>query len=78
MKTMKPDVYELYLKDEENLVKKGIALVQTTELSHKLFSFFENKNQMNEVKVKCKLNEEFGKWVPLELSQNEISSVYDL
>jgi hypothetical protein len=72
MKTMKPDVYELYLKEE------GVALVQTTELSHKLFSFFENKTQMSEVKVECKLNEEFKKWVPLGLSKKEISSIYDL
>tara|TARA_B110000285_G_scaffold231613_1_gene300734 strand:+ start:2800 stop:3765 length:966 start_codon:yes stop_codon:yes gene_type:complete len=78
MKTMKPDVYELYLKDNDNLVKKGIALVQTTGLSHKLLSFFENKNQMSEVKVECKLNEEFKKWVPLKLSSGEISSIYDL
>jgi len=78
MKTMKADVYELYLKENDNLVKKGIALVQTTELSHKLLSFFENKNQMSEVKVECKLNEEFNKWVPLKLSNEEISSIYDL
>ena len=78
MKTMKPDVYELYLKEEDNLVKKGVALVQTTELSHKLLSFFENKTQMSEVKVECKLNEEFKKWVPLKLSKKEITSVYDL
>ena len=78
MKTMKPDVYELYLMEGDNLIKKGIALVQTTELSHKLLSFFENKDQMSEVKVECKLNEEFNKWVPLKLSKKEISSVYDL
>lgn len=78
MKTMKPDVYELYLKEEDNLVKKGIALVQTTELSHKLLSFFENKDQMSEVKVECKLNEDFNKWVPIKLSNKEITSVFDL
>ena len=78
MKTMKPDVYELYLKEEDNLVKKGIALVQTTELSHKLISFFENKNQMNDVRVECEFNDYFKKWVPTKLSSSEITSVYDL
>ena len=78
MKTMKPDVYELYLKDEENLVKKGIALVQTTELSHKLFSFFKNKDQLSEVKVECVFNNDFKKWVPIKLSHEEITSVHDI
>ena len=78
MKTMKPDVYELYLKDEENLVKKGIALVQTTELSHKLFSFFQDKGQLSEVKVECVYNDNFNKWVPIRLSPNEITSVHEL
>ena len=38
MKTLKTDVYELYLKDGDNLVKKGVALIQNTELSHKILS----------------------------------------
>tara|TARA_Y100000287_G_C14203457_1_gene346815 strand:- start:261 stop:1232 length:972 start_codon:yes stop_codon:yes gene_type:complete len=75
MKTMKPDVYELYLNDGDNLVKKGIALVQNTELSHKLLSYFENKTQMDEVKVECKLDTNFNKWKPICLSDKEISQV---
>lgn len=78
MKTMKPDVYELYLKDEDNLVKKGIALVQTTKLSHKLFSFFKDKDQLSEVKVECVYNDNFKKWVPIKLSQDDITSVHEL
>lgn len=78
MKTMKPDVYELYLKDEENLVKKGIALVQTTKLSHKLFSFFQDKDQLSEVKVECVFDDNFKKWVPIKLSQDDITSVHEL
>ena len=44
MKTMKPDVYELYLSNGDNIVKQGIALVQTILLSHTLLSYFEDKN----------------------------------
>ena len=47
MKTMKPDVYELYLNDGDNLVKKGIALVQNTELS-------QIKNCFHILKIKHK------------------------
>ena len=78
MKTLKPDVYELYLKDDDNLIKHGIALVQTIKRSHELVSYFENKNQFDEVFVKCKLNQNFNKWDPFELSNEPISSSKDL
>ena len=77
MKTMKPDVYDLYLIEGENLVKHGTALVQNTELSHRLLTYFENKTQMNEVRVESVLNKEFNKWVPNKLSNEPITSVYD-
>ena len=75
MKTLKTDVYELYLKDEGNLVKKGIALIQSTELSHKLFTIFENKTQLDEVKIECRYNEKFKKWVPISLSDKPVSDI---
>jgi hypothetical protein len=75
MKTMKTDVYELYLKDGGNLVKKGIALIQTTELSHKILSYFEDKHNTDEVKLECKYNKGFDKWVPISLSNKEITDV---
>ena len=78
MKTMKPDVYELYLKDDDNLIKKGTALVQNIDLSHKLFEYFENKDQMDEIKVECKFDEKFKKWIPICKTDDEISSIYDL
>ena len=78
MKTMKPDVYELYLKDDDNLIKKGTALVQNIDLSHKLFEYFENKEQIDEVKVECKFDEKFQKWIPICKTDDEISSIYDL
>jgi len=78
MKTMKPDVYELYLMDGDNLSKKGFALVQTTKISHLLLSLFEDKDPMDEVKVECELNKNFNKWVPIKLSNGKISSVTDI
>jgi len=74
MKTLKPDVYELYLKDDGNLIKHSIALVQTIKISHELVSYFENKNQFDEVLVKCNYNEYFKKWEPFELSNDSIST----
>ena len=33
---------------------------------------------MDEIKVECKLNLKFNKWVPIRLSNEQITSVYDL
>ena len=78
MKTLKADVYELYLKDEDNLKKQGIALVQSIHMSHQLVSYFKNKNQLDEVYVKCKKNPRFKKWEPYELSHEPISNVTEI
>lgn len=77
IKTLKTDVYELYLKDNENLVKKGVALIQSTNLSHKLYSIFENKSPTDEVKIECKYNNQFNKWVPINLTHKPVSENSD-
>ena len=74
MKTMKPDVYELYLSDGDNLVKKGIALVQTTYLSHLLLSYFTDTSYDTEILVKCLYNDNFKKWAPITLATGPIDS----
>lgn len=78
MKTMKPDVYELYLTNGDNLVKIGNALVQSIELSHKILDFFKDKDPMDEIKVECKLNKDFNKWVPIEPSKDKITNTKEL
>ena len=72
MKTMKADVYELYLSKEDSLMKSGVALVQTTLLSHSLVSWFENKKFDDPVLVECKYNDFFKKWEPVSLSDGPI------
>ena len=75
MKTMKPDVYELYLQENDNLMKQGIALVQTTVLSHTLHGYFEDRNFDDEILIECRFNERFKKWEPVSLSEGPIDSV---
>jgi hypothetical protein len=70
---MKPDVYELYLSKDDSLIKSGIALVQTTLLSHSLLSWFQDKDYDSEILVECKFNEYFKKWEPISLSDDPIS-----
>jgi len=75
VKTMKPDVYELYLSKNEDLIKQGIALVQTTLLSHKLSDWFHSKEFDDVIKVECKYNEYFNKWEPISLSECPIDEL---
>jgi len=72
VKTMKPDVYELYLSKNDDLVKQGIALVQTTLLSHSLSEWFHSKEFDDVIKVECKYNEYFKKWEPISLSDDSV------
>jgi len=75
MKTMKPDVYELYLSNGDNLIKQDIALVQTTLLSHTLLNYFEGKSFDDEILVECKFHERFKKWEPVSLSDGPIDGI---
>ena len=75
MKTMKPDVYDLYLSKDDSLMKSGIALVQSIELSHSLLSWFKDKDFDSEILVECKYNEYFKKWEPISLSDDPISEL---
>jgi len=75
MKTMKPDVYELYLSKNDSLMKQGIALVQTIILSHKLLSWFHGKEFDDPIFVECKYNEFFSKWEPLSLSKGPLNEL---
>ena len=39
------------------------------------FMSYENKNHSDEVKVNCKLNQNFNKWEPFESSNENISTI---
>ncbi len=75
MKTLKPDVYDLYLMDNGNMIKKDIALVQTISLSHILLDYFNDKNYDDIILVDCKYNESFKKWEPVSLSEGPIDEI---
>jgi len=78
MKTMKPDVYELYLSKDDSLMKIGIALVQTTLLSHSLLMWFQDKKFDDVVLVECKYNVFFKKWEPISLSDGPVDDAHDV
>ena len=65
MKTMKPDVYEVYSETNDSLKKLGLALVQTKDESQRLKDAFEGKTALEEVRLECVFHERFKKWKPL-------------
>jgi len=75
MKTMKPDVYELYLKKNDSIQKQGVALIQNIKLSHQMAEYSKEEDELY---MKCKINKDFNKWVPYEKTNELISSVQDL
>ena len=75
MKTLKPDVYDLYLSDNGNMIKKDIALVQTISMSHILLDHFNDTKYDDNIFVTCKYNQNFQKWEPISLSDGPIDEI---
>ena len=72
-KTLKSDVYDLYLQGPNNIVKKGIACVPNLKSSLMLRELLDD--YLEDVIVECKYNEKFKKWQPLQKTEESISKV---
>lgn len=75
-KTMKRDVYELYLQGPNNIVKHGIACVPNLKCSQLLRDLFNETT--DEVIVECKFNLKFKKWEPFQKTNEKMSLVNDI
>jgi hypothetical protein len=64
IRTLKPDVYELYRVNEDELEKVGVALVQKIDTSRMLEKLFRGRGPCEEVRVPCDYNPRFKKWEP--------------
>jgi len=65
IKTVKPDIYELYLYNEQrsSIIKHSYATVKNIEKSQWLKELTEKND---ECIVECKLNQRFKKWEPVK------------
>ena len=81
-KTMKRDVYDLYLQGPNNIVKQGIACVPTMKTSQMLRDLFNeltsSMSDHTDLRVECKYNDKFKKWEPLKKTIESVSSVEDV
>jgi len=62
MKTLEPDIYNIYETENTNDKPLGIALVQTMKDSKLLRTAFRDKNAMTFIKFSCEFDEKFNKW----------------
>ncbi len=62
MKTLEPDIYDIYETENANDKSIGIALVQTMNDSKILRTAFRDKNAMTVIKFACVYNDKFKKW----------------
>jgi hypothetical protein len=72
-KTLKSDVYELYLQGPNNIVKHDIACVPNLKCSLMLRNLFSDDSET--VCVECKYNDKFKKWEPLHKTTEPMSKV---
>ena len=72
-KTLKRDVYELYLQGPNNIVKQGIACIPNLKCSQMVRHLFSEP--CDELKVECKYNDKFKKWEPLQKTTESMSTV---
>ena len=62
MKTLEPDIYNIYETENVNDKSIGIALVQTMNDSKILRTAFRDKNAMTVLKFACTYSDKFKKW----------------
>ena len=65
-KTLKRDVYDLYLQGPNNIVKQGIACIPNLKCSKMIKKILTDSDHSY---MECKYNTQFNKWEPLKYSE---------
>jgi hypothetical protein len=65
IKTIKPEIYELYLNNETktSIIKHSYACINNIKTSEWIKGLIDKKE---DIMVECKLNKKFNKWVPIK------------
>ena len=75
-KTLKRDVYELYLQGPNNIVKHGIACVPNLKCSQMMRELFTDITE--NLIVECRYNQKFKKWEPIQKTTESMSLAGDI
>ncbi len=75
-KTNIPDVYDMYLYNEdEDLVRRGIAHIPSMKCSHFCKRLFDDKNSYT---MKCEYYPKFRKWIPIATVEGDPETVEEV
>jgi len=77
-KTMKPEVYELYLKDKDAITKTGTAHISGIKNSDYINNLLKTETDTSDIIVQCEYNSFFKKWSPIKQTDKLIHHISDL
>mgnify|MGYP001225824802 CR=1 FL=1 len=72
-KTETSDIYNLYIMNDNDLVKYGNALIPNLKTSKLIRKIFSDGN--DNITFKCEYNKSMQKWKPLEISKEKIDDI---
>ena len=75
-KTMKPEVYDLYLNDKDTIKKICYAYISNIKTSKYINELFDSVE--DNIVVECEYNKHFERWQPIKLVQQRIHHINDL
>lgn len=78
VKTMKPEVYELYLNGKDTIVKIDYAYIPNIKTTEYIYNLFNEAKEEEEIIVECEYNNYFKKWQPLKRTTQRINHISDL
>ena len=76
IKTIQPDIYELFIEDNNyNIVKHSIAYIPTIKCSKNINNIFKENNEDDKYVI-CNYNIQFDKWTPIsEISASKPDNI---
>mgnify|MGYP006084378893 CR=1 FL=1 len=76
VKHQKPEIYELYLKNNDGFQKIDYAYINDIKTSKYILELFSN-TEIDDIIVECEYNKYYNKWRPLKSTDKLISHIKD-
>ena len=78
MKTINPEIYNVYCNKSGELYTYGIAHIGSLRKSKLILSIFEDLGLTEVINMECEYSEKFKKWEPIKISNKDIISFEEL
>tara|TARA_B110001469_G_scaffold127429_1_gene148288 strand:+ start:7403 stop:8380 length:978 start_codon:yes stop_codon:yes gene_type:complete len=77
VKHSKPEIFELYLKNDNGFEKINYAYIPNIKTSKYVDDLFKNVSDDSDIIVECIFNSKFNKWIPLKKTDKRIDHIKD-